>query len=164
MLPPTPKNDFESLASGTIDALNTIATNTNVNTNQISSLLSTIQAQQDEINQLKANVNNVSTPKTDNTSGHNKLLETLLHSVATHQNDSMDKLIEMMKSIKKDNNNNNQPRTIYYCWSCGFGTNPNHTSATCTRKREGHIATATKDNRQGGCLRNAKRLRVKLNN
>ena len=57
----------------------------------------------------------------------------------------MEKLVEVLKGDNKGNQPTPPKREIYYCWSCGFGTNPNHTSATCTRKREGHIATATKD-------------------
>ena len=60
---------------------------------------------------------------------------------------------------QNQNNNNSQKRSIYYCWSCNFDTN----SDTFIRKREDHIATATKDSRQGGCLRNVIKLRVKIN-
>jgi hypothetical protein len=40
---------------------------------------------------------------------------------------------------------------MYYCWSHGLGKNKQHTSSTCTFKKDGHIDTATADNMQGGC-------------
>jgi hypothetical protein len=40
---------------------------------------------------------------------------------------------------------------MYYCWSHGLGINKQHTSPTCTFKKDGHIDTATADNMQGGC-------------
>jgi hypothetical protein len=40
---------------------------------------------------------------------------------------------------------------MYYCWSPGLGINKQHTSPTCTFKKDGHIDTATADNTQGGC-------------
>ena len=39
---------------------------------------------------------------------------------------------------------------MYYCWSHGLGTNPDHTSCTCTRKKTGHQEDATADNMMGG--------------
>jgi hypothetical protein len=40
---------------------------------------------------------------------------------------------------------------MYYCWSHGLGKNKDHTSPTCTFKRDGHVDTATADNNmQGG--------------
>ena len=42
---------------------------------------------------------------------------------------------------------------MYYCWSHGLGINKQHTSPTCTFKKDGHIDTATVDNMQGGCNR-----------
>jgi len=42
---------------------------------------------------------------------------------------------------------------MYYCWSHGLGINPQHTSPNCTYKKDGHIATATADNMQGGSNR-----------
>ena len=164
-----PQNDFESLASTTTDALNSIATNISSNSNTINSLMSTIQKQQEEINNLQMSINNVTsipTPKTDNTSQNNNLLEKMMQAIANQNStNTMEQLVDLLKNQQKGQgrNNNNNQRKIYYCWSCGFGTNPTHTSATCRRKVEGHIATATKDDRQGGSLRNAKKLRVKLN-
>jgi hypothetical protein len=40
---------------------------------------------------------------------------------------------------------------MYYCWSHGLGINKQHTSPTCTFKKDGHIDMATADNMQGGC-------------
>ena len=40
---------------------------------------------------------------------------------------------------------------MYYCWTHGLGWNPQHTSALCSRKGEGHQDTATARNLQGGC-------------
>ena len=40
--------------------------------------------------------------------------------------------------------------TMHYCWSHGLGFNPNHTSATCTNRAQGHVETATVENMQGG--------------
>jgi hypothetical protein len=39
---------------------------------------------------------------------------------------------------------------IHYCWTHGFGTNPNHTSATCSNKKEGHKDDATGLDRKNG--------------
>ena len=39
---------------------------------------------------------------------------------------------------------------MYYCWTHGIGRNPNHTSASCMNKAEGHISNATADNPKGG--------------
>ena len=39
---------------------------------------------------------------------------------------------------------------MFYCWSHGLGRNPNHCSATCTSKRQGHKDNATVNNRMGG--------------
>ena len=38
----------------------------------------------------------------------------------------------------------------HYCWTHGLGPNAKHTSATCTRKADGHQDTATMDNMMGG--------------
>jgi hypothetical protein len=40
--------------------------------------------------------------------------------------------------------------TMYYCWSHGLGKNRAHTSASCSRKMEGHQDAATADNLMGG--------------
>jgi hypothetical protein len=42
---------------------------------------------------------------------------------------------------------------MYYCWSHGLGTNPNHCSSACNNKSPGHIDNATATNLQGGCNR-----------
>jgi hypothetical protein len=42
-------------------------------------------------------------------------------------------------------------RPWYYCWSHGLGIDKQHTSPTCTFKKDGHIDTATADNVQGRC-------------
>ena len=41
-------------------------------------------------------------------------------------------------------------RKIYYCWSHGGCTNPNHTSAKCTAPKDGHQKTATWFDRMDG--------------
>ena len=58
-------------------------------------------------------------------------------------------------------NNNGQPRPtpeaigtflgLYWCHSHGLGRNPNHTSRSCTRQKEGHQVDATIYNMMGGC-------------
>jgi hypothetical protein len=40
---------------------------------------------------------------------------------------------------------------MYYCWWHGLGKNKDHTSSTCTFKKDSNIDTATMDNMQGGC-------------
>jgi hypothetical protein len=40
---------------------------------------------------------------------------------------------------------------MFYCWSHGLGWNPEHTSAKCSRKTDGHKDTATVNKMQGGC-------------
>jgi hypothetical protein len=39
---------------------------------------------------------------------------------------------------------------MYYCWTHGLGTNPNHCSSACSNKAAGHIDNATAINLQGG--------------
>jgi hypothetical protein len=39
---------------------------------------------------------------------------------------------------------------MYYCWSHGLGKNEQHTSATCSNKKEGHKTDATADKMKGG--------------
>jgi hypothetical protein len=41
---------------------------------------------------------------------------------------------------------------MYYCWLHGLGKDKQHTSSTCTFKKDGHINMATVDNMQGGCI------------
>jgi hypothetical protein len=43
-------------------------------------------------------------------------------------------------------------RKIYYCWSHGGGTNPNHTSALCNKQKEGHKTEATWFDMMDGCV------------
>jgi hypothetical protein len=40
---------------------------------------------------------------------------------------------------------------LYYCWTHGLGFSKNHTSATCTKRADGHVTTATFKNPSGGC-------------
>ena len=57
------------------------------------------------------------------------------------------KTIQQLDDIpfwKKPNNR------FKYCWSCG--SNTTHTSAECKRRREGHVETATFENRQSGSV------------
>jgi hypothetical protein len=42
---------------------------------------------------------------------------------------------------------------MYYCWTHGLGTNPNHCSSACSNKPAGHIDNATAINLQGGSNR-----------
>jgi hypothetical protein len=42
-------------------------------------------------------------------------------------------------------------KKIYYCWSHGGNTSPNHTSLTCNKPKPGHVNLATWDNTCGGC-------------
>lgn len=39
---------------------------------------------------------------------------------------------------------------LYYCWTHGLGPSRTHTSATCSNRAQGHVATATVNNTQGG--------------
>jgi hypothetical protein len=66
----------------------------------------------------------------------------------------------------KDNKSNTKPdekaRTdggtiMYYCWSHGAGTNPDHTSKSCERQLDGHKVNATIKNTMGGCEKLYKR-------
>lgn len=55
---------------------------------------------------------------------------------------------------KKEDDHQTKPAkktTMGYCWSHGYGNNPNHTSATCTNPQGGHRIEATVDNMLGGC-------------
>ena len=96
------QNDFESLATTTTEALNSITTNISNNSNTIHSLMATIQDQQEEIKNLKLNINNVTsvpTPRTDNTSKHNDLLEKMMHEISNqNQTNTMEQLIQMLKN------------------------------------------------------------------
>lgn len=42
-------------------------------------------------------------------------------------------------------------KKIYYCWSHGGSTNPNHTSLSCNRPKTGHITNSNWLNTCGGC-------------
>lgn len=42
-------------------------------------------------------------------------------------------------------------KDIWFCHSHGGSTNPNHTSETCNRPKEGHVRQSTWDNICGGC-------------
>ena len=42
-----------------------------------------------------------------------------------------------------------------YCWSHGFKVKMGHTSGTCTSRKTGHHAGATRTNTMGGCTFNA---------
>lgn len=46
---------------------------------------------------------------------------------------------------------------LFYCWSHGLGHNPNHTSANCRKKKEGHKEKATISNMMGGSARIVRR-------
>jgi hypothetical protein len=54
---------------------------------------------------------------------------------------------------KEDDHGGKQNTTtrMTYCWSNGYGNNPNHSSATCTNPQSGHRTDATVDNMLGGC-------------
>lgn len=43
------------------------------------------------------------------------------------------------------------PNAVHYCWSHGIGTNPAHTSQTCTNKQTGHVDDSTIFDMKGGC-------------
>jgi hypothetical protein len=47
-----------------------------------------------------------------------------------------------------------------YCWSCGFDVPDWHTSASCPNPREGHVATATRDNPCNGCMKAAHKTQM----
>jgi hypothetical protein len=59
------------------------------------------------------------------------------------------------KAANKPNTDSNKentvPSTMYYCWSHGYGSNPNHTGKTCTNPQTGHRPEATVENMMGGC-------------
>ena len=48
-------------------------------------------------------------------------------------------------------------KPLYYCWTHGYSTNPQHTCPTCRFKAQGHRADATAENRLGGCEKGLKR-------
>ena len=41
---------------------------------------------------------------------------------------------------------------LYYCWSHGYSTDPNHTGQACRHPKAGHKADADMGNPMGGCL------------
>jgi hypothetical protein len=56
---------------------------------------------------------------------------------------------------------------VYYCWTHGVGFNKAHTSATCTRKADGHKDDATIDNMMDGnnkVMRNTRPVNKHTNN
>ena len=59
--------------------------------------------------------------------------------------------------ISGTNDNRRPPRQYTpnsnYCWSHGYKVNGAHTSATCSRPREGHQKDATRENNKGGSQR-----------
>jgi hypothetical protein len=54
-------------------------------------------------------------------------------------------------SSKTGTTPNTNTKTLYYCWSHGYGPNAEHTSGTCRTKAPGHRAEATAYNMLGGC-------------
>jgi hypothetical protein len=64
---------------------------------------------------------------------------------------------EVKKNAKSVPNSTPKPKLatdkkdMSYCWTHGYMTNTQHTSATCKSKGPGHVAEATADNHLGGC-------------
>ena len=121
-------------------------------------LMEMVQAQQRDIAALKAR--EVPTPPpypgTEN-------------SVTAASDERMFAMIKKLAEVMKGTTNScgrrtdkKPPKELFYCWSHGFGTNPKHTSCQCTKEKEGHIDRATKRNRQGGSIMNAKHFKFSL--
>jgi hypothetical protein len=65
------------------------------------------------------------------------------------------------KAVENTNNNNSEQhdhryfiingKKVWHCWSHGGSLNANHTSATCTNPKEGHVKESDWANLCGGC-------------
>ena len=119
--------ELAELTSGTMEALNLLDTKqqeemTNLTTMN-KTLIETIQQQQNDINDLKLAV--TKQPAT---------------TITTKSRDD-----GIMKNLMKMIKGNDKNKEIFYCWTHGFNTNPDHTSCTCKWPAEGHIREATKN-------------------
>ena len=132
--------EMTELARGTMEALNMMGENQATEMANMASinktLMETVKQQQQDISELK-----------------NLMMAT---KNPTNNNDAqMKKLIRMMKG-------GNATKKVFYCWTHGFNTNPNHTSCKCKWPDEGHKTDATAQDRKGGSEKGAKRLKVEL--
>ena len=153
--------EFQEFAEGTSEVLEEMNSETREAMQAITeanaTLMETVQSQQRDIASLQRDNN--TNPSTAN-------------AATTTSEERIFTLIQQLGEIMKGNTNNGTsnkqggerkaPKELFYCWSHGFGTNPDHTSCKCNRKKEGHIDSATKRNRQGGSIQNAKRFKFSL--
>ena len=135
-----------------MEALNSISTTTTNNNIEMANmvninktLMETLQQQQREIAELKRNMTTQSRP----TPASNR-------TTSDNEQKMLEKLMRMMTGKQKVD------KKIFYCWTHGFGTNPRHTSCTCLKPDEGHNKDATKTDRKGGSIFNAKRFKIEV--
>ena len=154
--------DLASLAKETTGALEEIST-ANTSTmeelkNMNMQLMATVKAQQTDINQLK----NADTPTTRSLSSTSELTCNSVGGTTNEGNNVLNTLVERLTTVIESTKRRPQrsKRAVYYCWTHGYNTNPEHTSQTCSRKAEGHVLEATSTDRQGGSTKSAKRLGV----
>ena len=57
---------------------------------------------------------------------------------------------------KENKTPNSDGKKMYYCWSHGLSTNPDHTSASCKNPKEGHETQATIFDMRGGSAKIAR--------
>ena len=71
-------------------------------------------------------------------------LQTLLANAASQSNNGR------RNNTSNGNAAPNDSNQFYYCWTHGLSRNPRHTSQSCNTPAQGHQATATLQNMQGG--------------
>ena len=92
--------------------------------------------------------------------GNGEALATLNNTIATlnaqiQQQTARIQSLELQLDAAKKNTNTNRPTNHRkdqggYCWTHGYLVHPEHTSATCRKKKPGHQDEATRNNPMGG--------------
>jgi hypothetical protein len=85
-------------------------------------------------------------------------LSTTVSTMATQLKEATELITKLKKQLDNKNNNattttannNNTKKVLYYCWSHGYTTNPDHNSCKCNNPKEGHQKEATIENNMGG--------------
>ena len=78
-----------------------------------------------------------------------------MSNVVMNKLEALSKKIDDLGGNKENTNPGSKKRVKHenyfkYCWTCGRTGDKNHTSATCSKPKEGHVKTATICNRLGG--------------
>ena len=98
---------------------------------------------------LQDAVCSVETPSTISENEHNLALAATIE-LSEKLQPAMKKIQELENEMKENPRRRQKLPIKAYCWTHGFTTNANHTSATCNRPKKGHDTTATGRDRKGG--------------